>query len=619
MKKLLMVLGGLVVVVVAAGVLLPRLLDVNRYHDGIQAELQQNLGRQVQLGQMSLGLLPPTFKVQNAVIGEDPKYASGIPFAQTAGLNIRVKLGPLLHKQVQVESLQMLHPQVELIRGTDGAWNFSTIGTHNKPQTKEEQPSGTNPPLQLDRFEIVDGAVAITDEMNQQPRMEYKDINLTLKNYAPGKQFDIALSATLPGTNKQVVKFNGQAGPIEDATLVSTPFEGSLQLDQVELSGAQQYLHSKALEGIAGVVGGNVKFKNNAGTVSATGTVKIENVVAHGTTLGFPIELDYNASDDLKAEVITMSNTQLKIGGSTFVINGTVNGKSSPALADLTLNAQNASLADLVKLAQAGGVQLNPKSQPSGQLGVDLTARGPLSAPAVAGTLKAANFKVSGVEANNVLVTLNMAPPGEQLVQTLTGRVSVNMTNGKLTGVDMSQRLGEIGKLTGVSKAGQGATNVSSLTGDFNLKNGVASTDNLKAMTDAGTIAATGTASLVDQQLDMKATAVLSKQSSQQVGGGGIGGMLPAAMANKNGEIVMPVLVTGTIPNPKVEPDVNEMAKMRTQGVLAETGASGAMGALTGKTLPGAAASNQQQNGSAPQNVVSGLGGLFGGKKKPQK
>jgi len=629
MKKLLIVLGSLLVIVVAAAAILPSLLNVNQYHDRIQTELQTTLGRQVQLGQMSLGLLPPTFKVQNAVIGEDPKFNSEMPFAQTAELNVQVKLMPLLSKQVQVESLTMVRPKVELIRGTDGAWNFSTIGTHGAQQSKQQQASGQNPPLQLDRFQIMDGAVAITDQMKHQPRMEYNNIDLTLKDYAPGKPFEIALSAHLPGGGKQVVKFDGHGGPIEDATMTSTPFEGTLQLDQVLLSGLQKYLDSKALAGTEASIGGNLKFKNDAGKVSTTGTIRMDNVVAHGKPLGFPIELDYNASDDLKAEVITVSNTQLKLGTAPFVINGTVNGKSTPPLADLKLNTQNASIAELVKLAEAGGVSLSPGMQPGGRLSADLTARGPLSGPAVAGTLRASQLTVSGVVANAVQVNLNMAPPGADLVRTLSGRISVNLTDGKLTGVDMAQQLGSIGKFTGVSSIGNGATHVSSLTGNFDLKNGVAETNDLKALTDAGTIAATGTASLVDQGLNMRATAVLSKTSSQQVGGSAIGGLMTTAMANKNGEIVVPVIITGTIPSPKVAPDVQSMAKMRTSGLLPSFGnpgqltqgvmsglgggASGLMNSLTGKT-PGAAANNQQQ--SPAQDAVSGLQGLFGKKKK---
>jgi uncharacterized protein involved in outer membrane biogenesis len=631
MKKLLIVLGSLLVVVVAAVAALPHLLDVNRYHDRIQAELQKSLGREVQLGRMDLGVFPPTFKVQNAVIGEDPKYNSGMPFAQTAELNIRVKLGPLLHKDVQVESLQMIRPQVELIRGADGNWNFSTIGTHSQQQTKEQQASGQNPPLQLDRFQIADGSVAITDKQNNKPRMDYSHIDLLLTNFAPGKPFDIALSAHLPGgSGKQLVKFDGHGGPIDDATMVSTPFEGTLQVEQVALSSAQQYTASQALAGIDGSLGGNLKFKNEAGKVNVMGTLRLDNVVSHGKQLGFPIVLDYNASDDLKSDVIAINNTKLQIGSAPFVVNGTVNGRSTPPLADLKLNAQNASIAELVKLAEAAGVQLSPGMNPSGKLSADLTAKGPLSGPAVAGTLRTTQLAVSGVTANTVQIGLNMAPPGADLVKTLTGRITLNMNDGKLTGVDLSQKLGEIGKFTGAGKVANGATSVSQLSGTFDLKNGLATTNDLKALTDAGTVAATGSASLVDQALDMKATAVLSKTSSQQVGGSGIGGMMTTAMANKNGEIVIPVLVTGTIPSPKVAPDVGEMAKMRmsnmlpsfgnpgqlTQGVMSKVGggASGMLGSLTGKPSPGAAAGNQQNKNS--QSPMDTIGGLFGGKKK---
>ncbi len=633
MKKLLVVLGTLLVVAVAVLAVLPRLLDVNRYHDRIQAELQTRLGRQVQLGQMNLGLFPPTFKVQNAIIGEDPKFNSGKPFAQTAELDIELKLQPLLHKDIQVASLRMARPQVELIRGTDGAWNFSSLGTHTEQQPKEQ-----SKPLQLDRFQIDDGAVAMTDLQEHQPRMEYNHIDMLLKDYAPGKPFEIVASAHLPGAGKQVVKLDGHGGPIDDATLVSTPFEGSLQLDQVLLDAAKQYMNSKALAGTNASISGNLKFKNNSGKISTNGTIRMDNVVAQGKPLGYPIQLDYNGSDDLKTEVIDITNTQLKIGSAPFTINGTLNGKSTPALANLKVNTQNASLAELVKLGESFGMALSPGMDPSGRLSADLTARGPLSGPAVAGVLRVAQLKVKGIEANALQITLNMAPPGENFVQTLTGRIGVNLNDGKLTGVDMAQQLGAIGKFTGASKVGDGATHISQLTGNFDLRNGLASTNDLKALTDAGTIAATGTASLVNQGLDMKATAVLSKTSSQQVGGTGIGGLMTTAMANKNGEIVIPVLVSGTIPDPKVAPDVSQMAKMRmsnmlpsfsdpgqlTQGVLGKLGGGGGagglggvLGSLTGQQ-PGAAANNQQQKpANSTQDTVNGLVGLFG--KKNQK
>ena len=102
----------------------------------------------------------------------------------------------------------MLRPHVELIRGSDGAWNFSSIGTHNQQQSKEQQQAGQTKPLQLDSFQIVDGAVAITDQQRNQPRMEYNHIDLVLKDYAPGKPFEIALNAA-PSRRRQA---GGKAG-----------------------------------------------------------------------------------------------------------------------------------------------------------------------------------------------------------------------------------------------------------------------------------------------------------------------------------------------------------------------------------------------------------------------
>src|ERR1039458_5937253 len=140
MRKLAIVLGVIVVIVVALVLALPHLIDVNRYRGQVQAQLQQRLNRPVQLGQMSLSVLPLRVEVNNVTIGEDPSYHSNVPFAQVGQLNIRVKLFPLLGGNVVVESLAMKQAKIELIRNAQGVWNFSTAG--NGPAAT---PSATQP------------------------------------------------------------------------------------------------------------------------------------------------------------------------------------------------------------------------------------------------------------------------------------------------------------------------------------------------------------------------------------------------------------------------------------------------------------------------------------------
>jgi hypothetical protein len=61
---------------------------------------------------------------------------------------------------------------------------------------------------------------------------------------------------------------------------------------------------------------------------------------------------------------------------------------------------------------------------------------------------------------------------------------------------------------------------------------------------------------------------VLNKELSQRVGGDQIGGYLNTALANNQGELVLPVTVTGTFQHPKVAPDFQQMAQLKLQNIL---------------------------------------------------
>src|SRR5689334_17887664 len=140
MRKLGIVAAIIVVLLVAAALIVPHLIDINHYHGQIQSQLEKKLGRQVSLGNMSLSLFPPSFLVENATIAEDPRFASGRPFAAADKLSVSVKFWPLLHKDVEVNSLELVHPHIELVRNAEGAWNFATLGQEGKPTAAQKTP-----------------------------------------------------------------------------------------------------------------------------------------------------------------------------------------------------------------------------------------------------------------------------------------------------------------------------------------------------------------------------------------------------------------------------------------------------------------------------------------------
>ena len=215
MRKVLIGVVAFIVLLAVVMLLLPYLIDVNQYRGTIQTQLQNRLHRPVQFGAMSLGVFPLRVEVKDVSIGEDPRYHSTVPFAQVGEMDISVKLFPLLSKTIAIESLSLKRPKIELIKDQAGVWNFASLGegpaappaaaapapaTAAKPQPAAPAPSTSEGGgFALDKLQIDDGQVAVTDFQKRQPRAVYDHIDLTLKDYAPNQPFSIDLTAHVPG------------------------------------------------------------------------------------------------------------------------------------------------------------------------------------------------------------------------------------------------------------------------------------------------------------------------------------------------------------------------------------------------------------------------------------
>jgi hypothetical protein len=161
------------------------------------------------------------------------------------------------------------------------------------------------------------------------------------------------------------------------------------------------------------------------------------------------------------------------------------------------------------------------------------------------------------------------------------------------------------------------------MTGNIQVKNGVAQTNNLKAALDIGNVGAVGTANLVDQSLNLRVTAVLTQNASQKVGGNSVGGFMQTALANNQGELVIPAQVTGTFSNPRFSPDVQQIAQMKLKGLVPDLSNPASIGSALQNLLGGGNTQRGQNNAQPPdqrnqQNPVQQLMGLFGKKKANQ-
>jgi uncharacterized protein involved in outer membrane biogenesis len=699
MRRLGIAIGIVLTLAIVAAVIFVATFDVNRYRGAIQSQLERRLARKVTLGDMNLGLFPPRFRVQNLAIADDPAFSTQKPFVQTQLLDVSVRLFPLFRGNVEIDSLDLQRPSIELIKNRQGIWNFSSLGGPS-----ESSGSGGRQ-FSLRLLAISDGQIAVTDLQNRRPRTLYDHINASVRDFAPDQPFSFDVAARLPGQGTQEIRLQGQGGPVLSDQPAATAFQGTLDLKDVEFAGLRKFFDSPALSNADGVLSGQTKISSKSGMLAAKGTMNVQNARVGGIALGYPITADYDLTDNITTDVITIRNTTLKLGTTPVLVNGTVNTKPTPSQVDLRLKANDVSIAEAAKLAAASGLGLPTGTTVGGNMSADIQARGAADKPALNGTLSGRDVQISGnnilqpvrIKAINLALTpaeihsdtfnltsggttlaaqfalrqylsksplvdamlratnaalpdvLSMAKAygvtaldeisgagnlnmdmratgplrtltSADLVRTLNGTLALNFNNMRYTGVDAGYQLASIGGFLKSGEKDQGFTNISRMTGDIVVKNGVAQTNNFLAQLDIGNVGGAGTANLVNQALDLRLNAVLSKDFSQRVGGTGIGGYLSTALANKQGELVIPAIVTGTFQNPKFSPDLQKVAQMKLKGLVPDS--SNPIGAMTGLLggLAGQKNGNQTQQETQPQpNPVQQILDIFGGKKKQQE
>jgi len=119
--------------------------------------------------------------------------------------------------------------------------------------------------------------------------------------------------------------------------------------------------------------------------------------------------------------------------------------------------------------------------------------------------------------------------------------------------------------------------------------------------------------------------AVLSKEFSEEVGGAGVGGYLTTALANKNGELVVPLVVTGTFEKPRFAPDLKKIAEMKLENLAPTLSNPGELTSVLGAIFGKKGKEGKQQEpaaegegSKASQDPLGGILETLGGKKQPK-
>lgn len=139
MKKLLIVLGILVALLVVAVVALPFLVPVSVVRERIVASVKEATGRELTIGEMSVSVLPSlAVEAQDVAFANAPGAAEP-NMATLKTLRAGLKLMPLLSGEIAIDRFVLVEPVIHLAVNEQGEpnWRF--------PAAKDEKPAAETP------------------------------------------------------------------------------------------------------------------------------------------------------------------------------------------------------------------------------------------------------------------------------------------------------------------------------------------------------------------------------------------------------------------------------------------------------------------------------------------
>ena len=212
LKVILWLVVSLVALVAIAVVVLPMVVDPNDYKAEIATAVEEQTGRTLTIeGDIELSVFPwlgldigPT-QFSNATGFDEPAMA------RMEAVQVRVKLLPLLKKQLEVDKIHLSGLQLYLAKDKNGQTNWADLTGTTEAKDKDKAATAATPEGEgggLERLTI--GGIEITkasihwDDQSTDSRYVVNDLSLTTGAIEPGEAFELDLQLQLVSTQPAI-------------------------------------------------------------------------------------------------------------------------------------------------------------------------------------------------------------------------------------------------------------------------------------------------------------------------------------------------------------------------------------------------------------------------------
>jgi AsmA protein len=215
------VIGCFAVVIIAAMLLIPMFVDVQKYKPMLENKVTEATGRPFSVGDdLSLSLFPWAGVSFSDLRLGNPAGFSEKDFVTVKSFEVRVKLLPLISKDIQIKRFVVNEPRIILIKDEKGRANWE-----QPKQPAEDSPTGKaekTPTQATGRFDLpisaltvgnlaINNGSAIWDDRPGGTRKEISQINLALKDVSLERPVSLTFSALV---EQKPISIEGSVGPL---------------------------------------------------------------------------------------------------------------------------------------------------------------------------------------------------------------------------------------------------------------------------------------------------------------------------------------------------------------------------------------------------------------------
>jgi AsmA protein len=533
-KRWVKVVVAIAVVLIAVVVLVPLFINVDSFRPKAEDAITSALGRKVTLGHLSLSLISGSVVADNIVVADDPSYATA-PFLEAKELRIGVSLWSyiILHK-VSVTSFTVDSPEIHLIQGKNGTWNFSSMGSSaaTPAPAKTDSPQGsTLSSVSIGEIKIKNGSVTVSSKPATGKPFTCTEVNLSVQQLSATTQFPFKLSLKLPGGGS--LQLDGTAGPLAQTDMSRTPFQATLQLKHFSPVAAGAIEPS---QGVSMIADFNVQLSSDGTTLTSKGKLvatKLQ-LARGGSPDPQPVDIDYTITDNLVERTGKVTDIAIHTGTAVAHLTGSFRSTEKDTVLDMHFSAPGLSIDQLEPLLPAAGITLPKGSKlQGGTLTANIAITGPVNALVISGPVSVDNTELAGFDLGSNIEGLNpfKSKTGGTAIEKLSAVLKSSPQNTEISNIDCS--VPSIGTATG-----SGTISPANAL-NFNLVAKLKDTSafGLGAIADGGA------------------------RVMRLVGSG-------AKSASNNG---IPLTITGTTSDPKIRANLGAMLKGQTGGTTGST------------------------------------------------